>query len=116
MNQEPEPMPPNPNYPTATSSGLPTGEVKVVRQNYTKARGYTPCACVRICKYCLADNPDVTPAQLLATIAKSMGFQSIALPQARTQNETAGQSGLVRALESVRDQLDRFLRLLGLDV
>jgi hypothetical protein len=64
----------------------------------------------------LADNQDVTAEQLLAVVAKGLGFTHIALQSRVEERQIAEQSKLVTQLEKIRDALDSFLRGLGLDV
>lgn len=106
----------NPNYPKATSSGLQTGTVKFYRSPRKKSRIYKPCDVARIAVYCSNDNPDVTKEQLLACVAKSLGFTHISLQTREGELASSNESQLVLILEDLRNKLDNILRDWGFDL
>jgi ribosomal protein L32E len=86
------------------------------KPNRKKTRVYSPCDVRRIVVYCLNDNPSVKKEELLALIAKTLGFTHIALNERVDIEEKKRTSQLVDALETYRDKIDDFLRGLGVDV
>jgi len=82
-------------------------------------RYFTPCDVARIAQNCIDDSGgDVTPLILMAVVGKQLGFTHIATSVIvnRDTAERSPESKLVRLLEQVRDELDKVLRALGLDV
>lgn len=91
-------------------------KVTIRRQGRTTKRVYKPCDVSRIAIYCLNDNPSVTSDQLLACIAKRMGYTHIATAKVTDKLEPSKVSPLVQKLESLRDVIDGILRAWGVDV
>jgi hypothetical protein len=85
-----------------------------------KPRVYQPCDVARIARYCLQDNPDVSRNQLMAVIAKGLGYSSIAVeePVGMVQDSELSSkqtSTLIDLLELFREWLNRLLALFGIE-
>jgi len=94
-------------------------KITINRPNRKKKRTYSPCDVRRIVIYCLNDNPDVTTDEMLALIAKTLGYTHISTKKRdliEDNTEEKQTSKLVDLLESWRNVIDDFLRGLGVDV
>jgi hypothetical protein len=95
-----------------------------VRKN---PRFFRPCDVARIARYCLQDNPDVSPLQLLAVVAKGIGFDKIAVEQVKsTDPKIVGDQAkeeafqhepvpIIKAVEKLRETINKLLLLLGIE-
>jgi len=96
---------------------MPT--VCIKRPNRTKKRFFKPCDAARIARECIKDDPELTPEQVLACIAKGLGFATIAL--SRTTSVEAGVNlgkGKLTLIKIALEQIikitpKRFSRLIG---
>jgi hypothetical protein len=69
--------------------------------------------------YCLNDNPTVTTDEMIALLAKTLGYTHVALgktQQIKDNTEQKQTSQLIDWLESTRNVVDEVLRRLGVGV
>jgi hypothetical protein len=87
------------------------------KPNRKAKRFFKPCDVARIAQNCIDDsNGTVTPAQLLATVAKQLGYTHISVAVKKgTVLEPSRESQLVDILEKMRDGLNEFLRKFGIE-
>ena len=80
-------------------------------------RYFQPCDVARIAQNCVDDsNGTVTAAQLLATVAKQLGFTHISVAIKKDQVlEPSSESQLVTILENMRDSINKFLKIFGIE-
>jgi hypothetical protein len=105
-----------------------TGHYCTTVPNRKKPRYYVPCDVARIARYCLQDNPDVSPIQLLAVVAKGIGFTKVAVEnsvktrvptivgeQAKEEAAAHEPGSLIKNIEKIRDIVNKILLLFGIE-
>ena len=87
-----------------------------IRPNRKRPRYFKPCDVARIAQNCLDDSDgSVTAEQLLAVVAKQLGFTHISLSVDPRSVDDKSTSLLIDKLEAMRDSLNRFLKKFGID-
>lgn len=84
-----------------------------------KPRVFKPCDVVRIADNCVKDNLNVDSELIMALLAKHFGYKFVALRKidiVRDEVERKQTSDLLDWLESTRDEIDKWLRRIGVDV
>jgi ribosomal protein L32E len=77
-----------------------------------KQRVFMPCDVRRIMIYCLNDNPSVSNDEMIALLAKTLGYTHVSLKKRDEivdEVEEKKTSQLIDWLETTRDYLDKIL-------
>jgi len=82
------------------------------KANRTKKRVFNSCDAARIAREVVKDDPEVTPEQVLACIAKGMGFTHISLSRQRSVESSVSlrKSVILAILQTVKESLKRLGR------